>query len=242
MRVYFDNAATTPLDPAVFEAMKPLLVEHFGNPSSIHAHGREARSYVEKSRKKVADLLQTSPSEIFFTSGGTEADNTVLTSCVTTLGVDHIIISRIEHHAVLHTAELLEKEGKIQLSFVNLDGNGAVDIDHLESLLKNPSRRTLVSLMHGNNEIANLLNLEKVGNLAHEHSALFHTDSVQTMGHLQHNLSQLPVDFLVASAHKFNGPKGVGFLYIHHDVKIDPLIHGEDKKEICEAEPKMFME
>ncbi len=225
MRVYLDNAATTPLDPAVFESMKPYLLENFGNPSSIHTHGREVRSAIERSRKKVADILNTSPSEIFFTSGGTEADNMALRCSVEDLGIDTIITSRLEHHAVLHTAELLEKQGKVQLILLENDEKGNQDIDSLEQHLKsNP--KAMVSLMQGNNEIGNLLDLQKVGELCREHNVLFHSDTVQTMGHYSHNLQELPVDFMVGAAHKFHGPKGVGFLYIHHQTKIHPFIHG----------------
>lgn len=226
MKVYLDNAATTPLDPLVFETMKPLMLEHFGNPSSIHGHGRAVRSYIERSRSKVATLLNTSPGEIFFTSGGTEADNAALFGCVNSLDVDHIITSKIEHHAVLHTAELLAQQNPLRLSFVNLKEAGQIDYDHLETLLKIPSKKTLVSLMHANNEIGNLIDLEKIGSLAHQYEALFHTDTVQTMGHAEIDLSLLPVDFLVGSAHKFNGPKGVGFLYINYRHKINSFING----------------
>ncbi len=226
MKVYLDNAATTPLDPTVFEAMKPLMLEHFGNPSSIHGHGRAVRSHIERSRSKVAALLKTSPGELFFTSGGTEADNSALFGCVNTLGVDHIITSKIEHHAVLHTAELLAQRNPLKLSFVNLKEAGQIDLEHLETLLKIPSKKTLVSLMHANNEIGNLIDLEKIGTLAHQHEALFHTDTIQTMGHIDLDLSLLPVDFLVGSAHKFNGPKGVGFLYVNYRHKIKPFING----------------
>ena len=226
MKVYLDNAATTPLDPLVFETMKPLMLDHFGNPSSIHGHGRTVRSHIERSRSKIANLLNTSPGEIFFTSGGTEADNAALFGCVNSLEVDHIITSKIEHHAVLHTAQLLARDKSLRLSFVDLKEAGQIDLDHLETLLKIPSKKTLVSLMHANNEIGNLIDLEKIGSLAHQYEALFHTDTVQTMGHIELDLSVLPVDFLVGSAHKFNGPKGIGFLYINYRHKINPFING----------------
>lgn len=225
MKVYFDNAATTPLDPAVFEAMKPYMLDHFGNPSSIHSHGRQVRSAIERSRKKVADLLNTSPGEIFFTSGGTEADNTALRCTVDSRGINHIITSRLEHHAVLHTVELLEKKGKVRVSFVNTDEKGNVDMDHLEDLIGN-GEKTMVTLMHGNNEVATLNDLEAIGTLCKEKGVLFHSDTVQTMGHYRHDLEHLPVDFIIGSAHKFHGPKGVGFLYVNHQQKITPFIHG----------------
>lgn len=225
MKVYLDNAATTPLDKEVFDAMTPYMLELHGNPSSIHTHGREVRSAIEKARKKVADLLNTSPSEIFFTSGGTEADNTAIRCSIESYGITHAISSPTEHHAVLHTLEHLQKQGQIKLSFVELDEKGHVKLDHLEELLKaNPN--SLVSLMHGNNEIGNLLDLDRVGTLCEEHKAVFHSDTVQTMAHYKHDLSQLKVRHIVGAAHKFHGPKGVGFLYINANHKIKPFIHG----------------
>ncbi|MEQ6121351.1 cysteine desulfurase family protein [Reichenbachiella sp. MALMAid0571] len=225
MRIYLDNAATTAIDKEVWEAMSPYFLEFVGNPSSIHSHGREARSAIEKSRKKIAELLNTSPSEIFFTSGGTEADNMAICSSVETMGIKHAISSKAEHHAVLHTLEALEKKGAIELSFVHLDEKGNLDMNHLEQLLsKNP--KSLVSLMHANNEIGNIYNIDAIGNLCREHSAVFHSDTVQTMGHYTHDLSTDIHDFVVGAAHKFHGPKGAGFLYINHRNKINPLIHG----------------
>lgn len=225
MRVYLDNAATTPLDKEVFEAMTPYMLEMHGNPSSIHTHGREVRSAIEKARKKVADLLNTSPSEIFFTSGGTEADNMAIRCSIETYGIKHAISSATEHHAVLHTLEHLQKQGQIQLSFVELDEKGHVKMDHLQQLLQqNP--KSFVSLMHGNNEIGNLLDIEAVGDLCEEYGAIFHSDTVQTMAHYKHDLSALKVKNIVGAAHKFHGPKGVGFLYINSDHKISPFIHG----------------
>ncbi len=225
MNVYFDNAATTPIDPRVIEEMLPFWRQHYGNPSSIHSMGRKTKSAIEQSRKKVADLLNTSPSEIFFTSGGTEADNTALTSTVETYQIENIITSPLEHHAVLHTVEHLEKEGKIKSHFLDVDDMGNLDMNQLEELLQR-HQNCLVSLMHGNNEIGNLLDIQAVGELCREHKALFHSDTVQTVGHFPHVLKELPVDFIAGAAHKFHGPKGVGFLYINHQVKINPLIQG----------------
>ncbi|GAB3332701.1 cysteine desulfurase family protein [Larkinella ripae] len=230
MRAYLDNAATTRLDPQVLEAMLPLMTEDFGNPSSIHSHGRKVRTAIERARKTVATLLHTSPAEIFFTSGGTEADNTALRSSIETYGLTHAITSPLEHHAVLHTLEYLAKQGQIKLSLVDVDETGRVDLAHLEELLRaHPD--TLVSLMQGNNEIGNLLDLEAVGTLCLEHKAVFHSDTVQTMGHYRHDLQHLPVDFIVGAAHKFHGPKGVGFLYVNANSKsgrgpIHPFVHG----------------
>jgi cysteine desulfurase len=224
-RVYLDNAATTPLDETVWEAMQPLLREQFGNPSSIHWHGRQVRSAIEKARKTVAGLLGTSPSELLFTSGGTEADNTAIINSIEAYGLTHAITSRVEHHAVLHTLEYLEKRGKIRLSFVELDEQGYVEFDHLETLLKsNP--RSLVSLMHGNNEIGNLLDLDRAGALCTAYGAIFHSDTVQTMGHYRYDLQALKTQFIVGAAHKFHGPKGVGFLYVNGDVRIPAFLHG----------------
>ncbi|GAB4037197.1 cysteine desulfurase family protein [Spirosoma gilvum] len=224
--VYLDNAATTRLDPEVLEAMLPLMTEQFGNPSSIHSHGRTVRTAIEKARKTVASLLNTSPAEIFFTSGGTEADNTAIRSSIETYGLKHAITSPLEHHAVLHTLQHLDEQGTIQLSLVNIDAQGHIDLDHLNELLRSNSR-SLVSLMHGNNEIGNLLNLNRVGELCRQYDAIFHSDTVQTMGHFRHDLQQLPVDFIVGAGHKFHGPKGVGFLYVNADrVKIHPFVYG----------------
>jgi len=225
MRVYLDNAATTPLDPEVFEAMKPFLLEDFGNPSSTHAHGRKVRAAIESARKKIAELLNCTPGEIIFTSGGTEADNAIIRCAVESYGIKHVISTPIEHHAVTHTLETLEKQGVVELHFVNLDANGQVDLQHLEELLKTHPN-ALVSLMHANNEIGNLLSLEAVGNLCEQYGAYFHSDTVQTMGHYRHDMKKLKVHGLTAAAHKFHGPKGVGFMYINKDKKIKQLIHG----------------
>ncbi len=225
MKVYFDNAATTAMDDRVIEAMLPFMKTHYGNPSSVHSHGREVRTAIEKSRKKVAELLNASPSEIFFTSGGTEADNTALVCSVETHGITHAISSPIEHHAVLHTLEVLENKGKIKLSLLDVDQNGNIDYSQLTDLLqKNPG--SLISLMHANNEIGNLNDLQKIGDLRKEFGAFFHSDTVQTMGHYVHDLKNLPVDAIVAGGHKFHGPKGSGFLYVRKDKKIHPFIHG----------------
>ncbi|HVD98548.1 MAG TPA: cysteine desulfurase family protein [Cytophagaceae bacterium] len=225
MRVYFDNAATTPLDPQVMEAMMPYFQQHYGNPSSIHTHGREARAALDKARKTVANYLHAATSEIFFTSGGTEADNTAIISAIRSNGIRHAITSPLEHHAVLHTLEAMQKAGEIRLSKLALKEKGELDLVHLEKLLEeNPS--SFVSLMHGNNEIGNLLDIEAVAILCKQYGALFHSDTVQTMGHYSFDLQQNAPDFIAASAHKFHGPKGVGFLYINANTKIHPYLHG----------------
>lgn len=225
MSIYLDNAATTPLDPEVFEAMKPFLMEDFGNPSSTHGHGRKVRAAIEQARKKVAELLNCTPGEIIFTSGGTEADNALLVSSVKTYGLKHAISTPIEHHAVTHTLETLAQQGSVELHHVRLDAKGHVDLEDLERLLvQYPG--ALVSLMHANNEIGNLLPIEQVGELCKEYNAYFQSDTVQTMGHYRHDLKKLTVHGLTAAAHKFHGPKGVGFMYINKDKKIQAVIHG----------------
>jgi len=225
MRIYLDNAATTPLDPAVLKAMLPYLETYFGNPSSIHTQGREARTAVENARKTIAKLLKCSPSEIFFTSGATEADNTALIGSVFSLGVKHIITSPIEHHAVLHTAEWLQKKGFAEMHLLRLDEMGRVDLTHLESLLQQ-YKGALVSLMHGNNEIGNMTDIAKVSVLCKQYGGFFHSDTVQTIGLYPIDLQKLEIDFIVGSAHKFHGPKGVGFIYINAKNKIEAFVHG----------------
>ena len=224
-RVYLDNAATTPLDPEVFEAMKPFLLEHFGNPSSIHGHGRQVRAALEQARRTIAELLHASPGEISFTSGGTEADNRALVSTIRTLGLKHAATTGLEHHAVLHTLQHLAKNGEITLHLVRHDDRGRLDIAHLEELLReNP--KMLVSLMQANNEIGTLHDIAAIGALCRQHQAIFHTDTVQTMGHYAHDVRTLGAHFLVGSAHKFHGPKGVGFLFTDSAVQVAPLIYG----------------
>ena len=225
MKVYLDNAATTPLDPEVIKAMLPVMQNSFGNPSSIHSWGRETKTALENARKTVARLLNAAPSEIFFTSGGTEANNTAIFCSIRDLGLKHAITSCIEHHAVLHTLQELAKEGKLKISFVDLDEKGHVNLEHLEELLKS-NDRSLVSLMHGNNEIGNLLRIKDVGDLCEKYNAIFHSDTVQTMAHFPFDLKKVNVHFITCASHKFHGPKGVGFLYINSKIQIHPFIFG----------------
>jgi cysteine desulfurase len=225
-RIYFDNAATTSLDPAVLEAMMPYLTEKFGNPSSIYSYGRETRMAVEQARKSVAKNLGAKPSEIFFTSGGTESSNTILHAAIQDLGCKHIISSPIEHHATLHTVEHLAKLHNIKLSWVNILHNGHIDIDHLEQLLNVHQEKTIVSIMHANNEIGNMIDLYEVGALCKKNNAYFHSDTVQTVGHFSFNLKETPVDFITGAGHKFHGPIVVCILYINEYIKINPLVHG----------------
>lgn len=225
MQVYFDNAATTALDPEVINVMIDVMNDNFGNPSSIHSHGRQVKTIVEKARRTIAKLLHVSPAEIFFTSGGTEADNMAIVRSIADFGITHAITSPIEHHAVLHTLEELEKAGTIHLDLLEVDPKGNLNLTQLEELLsKNP--RTFVSIMHANNEIGNLNDIQRIAALCQEYKAIFHSDTVQTMGHYPHDLSTLKIDFITGAAHKFHGPKGVGFLYINANNKIKPLIYG----------------
>ncbi|GGH20058.1 cysteine desulfurase family protein [Mucilaginibacter phyllosphaerae] len=225
MRVYFDNAATTALDPEVLKEMFKVMEGQFGNPSSIHSHGREVRTLIERSRKTIAGLLHTSPAEIFFTSGGTEADNTAIRCGIVDHKLTHAITTKLEHHAVLHTLQAMQRSGVIKLSYADVDSKGNVDYNHVETLLKN-NDRSFVSLMHANNELGTLTDIEHVGELCEAYNAMYHSDTVQTVGHYKHDLSKLKLHFMVCAAHKLHGPKGVGFLHINHKVKINPMIYG----------------
>lgn len=225
-RIYLDNAATTPLEPQVLEAMMPYMTEKFGNPSSVYSYGRECRLAVEMARKSVAGLLKARPAEIFFTSGGTESTNTVLYAAVHDLGCKRIITSSIEHHATLHTVEFFEKKGWIKAEYVKLNKNGHIDLSDLENKLASGNEKTLVSLMHANNEIGNITDIQQVGMLCRKYDAFYHADTVQTVGHFPFDLQNTPVDFINGSGHKFHGPKGVGILYVNERIKISPYIHG----------------
>lgn len=225
MRVYLDNAATTPIAKEVIEAMLPVLENGFGNPSSTHFFGRQTKALIETSRRTIAQLINCKASEIIFTSGGTEADNMALFSSVHLMGVKHIITSTIEHHAVGHTAEAIEKAGLAKISYVKIDEKGQVDLADLERLLQS-GEKTLVSLMHANNEIATLIPLKKVSEICRKYNALFHSDTVQTMGHYAFDLADLDIDYITCAAHKIHGPKGIGFLYVNKNVKVEALIHG----------------
>lgn len=225
-RIYFDNAATTELDKDVLEAMLPYMTTHFGNPSSIYSYGRESRLAIETARKTVASLLNAHPGEIFFTSGGTESNNTAILSSIRDLGCKHIITSPIEHHAVLHTVEHYDHTGEVSSSFVKLLSDGQVDLADLEIQLASHEQRCFVSLMHANNEIGNLLDINAVGMLCKKYNAIFHSDCVQTVGHYPLDFRKIPVHFISASGHKFHGPKGCGVLYVNDNIKIKPFIFG----------------
>ncbi|UKM64268.1 cysteine desulfurase [Flavobacteriaceae bacterium GSB9] len=228
-QVYFDNAATTAMRREVVDKMAKAMLENYGNPSSSHGFGRSSKVLIEKTRKNIAAYFKVAASEIIFTSGGTEADNLVLKSAVKDLGVERIITSKIEHHAVLHTVQQLELDYNITVSYVNLTEKGDIDYGHLKALLET-NEKTLVSLMHINNEIGNVLDLKQTADLCKEHKALFHTDAVQSVGHYQLDLNEIPVDFLAASAHKFHGPKGVGFAFIRKNTGLKPMIVGGEQE------------
>ena len=225
-RIYFDNAATTPLDKEVLEAMLPYMTEKFGNPSSIYSYGRESRLAIENARKSVAKLLNAHPGEIFFTSGGTESNNTAILSAIRDLGCKHIITSPIEHHAVLHTVEHFDHLEMVSTSFVRLNSNGHVNLTDLEEQLSSYKDRCLVTLMHANNEIGNILEIDAVGNICKKYNAIFHSDCVQTVGHYPLDLRKTPIHFISAAGHKFHGPKGIGILYVNDNIKVKPFIFG----------------
>lgn len=225
-KVYLDNAATTQVRSEVIERMQEALAVHYGNPSSTHSFGRSAKTAVEQARKTIAKTLNAQPSEIIFTSGGTEADNMILRCAVRDLGVQTIITTRIEHHAVLHMVEELEKEYGTQVWYVELDADGNPDLQHLEQLLKKDDSKKLVSLMHVNNEIGNITDIAAVAELCKEHNALFHSDTVQSIGHYPWDVQEIPIDFMTAAAHKFHGPKGIGFAFIRKNSGLKPLIVG----------------
>lgn len=224
-RVFLDNASTTPIAPEIIDMMSEMMKSHFANPSSIHSYGRESKIVVEGARKKIAELLNTSPGSIFFTSGGTEADNMAIKCAIHDHKITHAITSRLSHHAVLFPLEDLEKEGLIKLSYVDIDKSGVISMSHLKELLSsNP--RTFVSIMHANNEIGTIQNIKEIGDICKEYNAIFHSDTVQTMAHFPFDMKKLNVDFMAASAHKFHGPKGIGFVYISENIRIKPLLRG----------------
>jgi cysteine desulfurase len=239
-KIYFDNAATTPVRAEVIAKMQDALANCFGNPSSTHGFGRSAKTEIEQARKTIAKYLNAQPSEIVFTSGGTEADNMILRSAVRDLGIQTIITSKIEHHAVLHTAEALQKEFGIHLEFVDLDKFGNADLQHLEQLLDADESKKLVSLMHVNNEIGNILDIHKIAVICKAKGALLHSDTVQSIGHFHWDVQFTPIDFMVAAAHKFHGPKGVGFAFIRKNTKVEPLILGGSQERGYRAGTEPF--
>jgi cysteine desulfurase len=228
--IYLDNAATTKIDSEVLELMHISMQENFGNPSSTHQFGRKAKSAVETARKNIAKHFNVTASEIIFTAGGTEADNLILNNAVLNLGVQTIITSKVEHHAVSHTCDFLERAHNLNVEYVNVDEVGSIDLIHLEELLSDSDDKTLVSLMHINNEIGNILNVNEICILCKKYDALFHSDTVQAIGHYSLDLKESPFDFIVASAHKFHGPKGVGFAYFKKGFGVLPMFYGGEQE------------
>ena len=224
-RVFLDNAATTPMDPEIIDMMSDMMKSHFANPSSVHSFGRESKIVVENARKIIAKLLNTAPGTIFFTSGGTEADNMAIKCGIHDHKITHAITSKISHHAVLYPLQDLEKEGVIKLSYVDIDKDGVISLSHLKELLES-NDRTFVSIMHANNEIGTMQDIKAIGDVCKDYNAIFHSDTVQTMAHFPFDIQELNIDFMAASAHKFHGPKGVGFVYISEDIQIKPLLRG----------------
>ena len=234
IKVFFDNAATTPMAPEVIDVMTDIMKNHYGNPSSQHSFGRATRSIIETSRKKIANFLNTSPGNIFFTSGGTEADNMAIKCGIKDHNITHAITCKLSHHAVLHPLEELEKSGVIKLSYVEVNEKGQVSLSNLKELLEsNP--RTFVSILHANNEIGTIQDITAIGDICKEHNAIFHSDTVQTMAHYSYDLQKINVDFIAASAHKFHGPKGIGFVYISDNIKISPLLTGGSQERNMRA-------
>jgi cysteine desulfurase len=225
MKVYLDNAATTPMAPEIIELMSEMMKTTFANPSAVHEFGRKSKIIVENARKTIAALLNTAPKTIFFTSGGTEADNMAIKCGIDDHNITHAITSKLSHHAVLYPLEDLAAEGKIKLSYIDTDENGTVSLSHLKELLEN-NERTFVSIMHANNEIGTIQDLKQIGEICKEYNAIFHSDTVQTMAHYPFDMQNLKVDFMAASAHKFHGPKGIGFIYVSEDIQIKPLLRG----------------
>ncbi len=233
-RIYLDNAASTPMDSEVVEYMIPFLKEFYGNPSSIHDHGRNLRAIIEKARKEIAELVGASPAEIFFTSGGTEADNLAIKGVVKGMGIRNVVTTGIEHHAVMHPIEEFEKEG-VSVTWLDLDAHGRPDLQQLESVLSSTQERTLVSLMHANNELGTLLDFDRVAEICEKYNSIFHSDTVQSISNVKYNLGQSPVHFITAAAHKFYGPKGVGFLYMKSGIQIPSLICGGSQERNLRA-------
>jgi cysteine desulfurase len=234
IKVFFDNAATTPMAPEVIDVMTDIMKNHYGNPSSQHSFGRATRSIIETSRKKIANFLNISPGNIFFTSGGTEADNMAIKCGIKDHNITHAITSKLSHHAVLHPLEELEKSGVIKLSYVEVNEKGQVSLSNLKELLESHPR-TFVSILHANNEIGTIQDITAIGDICKEHNAIFHSDTVQTMAHYRYDLQKINVDFIAASAHKFHGPKGIGFVYISDNIKISPLLSGGSQERNMRA-------
>lgn len=234
-KIYFDSAATTAIDKEVISIITETMESTYGNPSSSHQFGRNARALVEQSRKRIAKILNCSATEIVFTAGGSEADNLILFNAVKNLGIKRIITSSIEHHAILHTIKVLENDFGVIVDFVDLDENGEIDLAHLTLLLEDQTYKTLVSLMLVNNELGNILDIDKIVEICKKNNALFHSDTVQGIAHVPIDLQKYPIDFIAASAHKFHGPKGVGFAVFKKGFGISPLLHGGEQERGARA-------
>ena len=239
-KVYLDNAATTQVRSSVIEKMQEALAQCYGNPSSTHSFGRSAKTAIEKTRKIIAKYFNAHPSEIIFTSGGTEADNMILRCVVRDLKVTTIITSKIEHHAVLHTVEELEKEFGIQVNYVDLDEFGNPKLSHIEELLQQDDSKKLVSLMHVNNEIGNIIDIDAISSLCKNYNTLFHSDTVQSLGHYAFEVQKTKADFLTAAAHKFHGPKGIGFAFIKRNSGLKPILTGGSQERGFRAGTEAF--
>ncbi|MDQ8013675.1 MAG: cysteine desulfurase family protein [Flavobacterium nitrogenifigens] len=229
-KVYLDNASTTAMRPEVIQEMTKIMLEDYGNPSSTHSFGRNGKTILELSRKSIAKHLNCTAQEIIFTSGGTEADNWILRSVVEDLKVERIITSKIEHHAVLHTVWALQEEYSIQVDYVNVNTDGSLDLTHLSNLLSN-EKKTIVSLMHVNNETGTVLDLDRVSLICKQYNSLFHSDTVQSIGKTEIDLQKTPIDFILASAHKFHGPKGIGFAFVRKNSGLQPLFFGGEQEK-----------
>ncbi len=229
-KVYLDNASTTAMRPEVIQEMTKIMLEDYGNPSSTHSFGRNGKTILELSRKSIAKHLNCTAQEIIFTSGGTEADNWILRSAVEDLKIERIITSKIEHHAVLHTVWALQEEYGVQVDYVKVNADGSLDLTHLSNLLSD-EKKTIVSLMHVNNETGTILDLDRVSLICKQYNALFHSDTVQSVGKTEIDLQKTPIDFILASAHKFHGPKGIGFAFIRKNSGLQPLLFGGEQEK-----------
>ena len=225
-KIYFDNAATTEMSDKVISVIMDTMKNNYGNPSSTHSFGRNSKSILELSRKFIAEKLNAKTSEIIFTSGGTESNNMIIKSVVEAKNIERIITTKIEHKAVLNSIESISKTKKISVEYLEVDNCGNPNIEQLKNSLEKSDQMTLVSLMHINNEIGTIINLNEYGEICRSNNALFHSDTVQTIGHYDLDLSATTIDFITCSAHKFHGPKGVGFAYINNETIINPFIEG----------------
>lgn len=225
-KIYLDNAATTPLSDKVIDAMVAAMKLNYGNPSSTHSFGQEAKALIEEERRKIAEYLKVQPNEIIFTSCGTESNNLIIKSCVEHLGVERIITSPMEHKCVAESVRDMKTRKNVEVVYIRPNQKGDISLEDIEKALQSSDKKTLVTLMHANNEVGNIYDIEKIGELCQKYNALFHSDTVQTIGHLDLDFSKINIDFASCSAHKFHGPKGSGFAYIKKNTKLKCLISG----------------